>query len=119
MSALCQKRTSPDGGLGRDPLRLVFGGSLDTACSNPPQTVHVAFMSLKPLFFYGKGRHGESYGEEKEGQEENQDLKLEARASYWRGTFRFRGVIDLAKRLNGVRPLSFFTSSSCFRAAQP
>jgi hypothetical protein len=40
--------------------------SLAAACSDPPQTVHVAFMSLKPLFFYGKGQHGESRGEEKE-----------------------------------------------------
>jgi hypothetical protein len=39
---------------------------LVVACSDPPQTVHVAFMSLKPLFFYGKGRHGESHGEEEE-----------------------------------------------------
>jgi hypothetical protein len=64
-------------------------------------------MSLRPLLFSGKGRHGESHGEEKEGQEENQVvLKLQARASYWRSAgFRFRGVIDLAKRLNGVRPL--------------
>ena len=28
-------------------------GSLAAACSDPPQTVHVAFMSLKPLFSYG------------------------------------------------------------------
>jgi hypothetical protein len=33
--------------------------SLAAACSNPPQTVHVAFMSLKSLFFYGKGRNME------------------------------------------------------------
>jgi hypothetical protein len=78
MSALCQKRTSPDGGLGRDSS---LGSSLDVACSDPPQTVHVAFMSLRPLFFSGKGRHGESHGEEKESQEENQVvLKLHARA---------------------------------------
>ena len=31
-------------------------GSLAAACSDPPQTVHVAFMSLKPLFSYGKGQ---------------------------------------------------------------
>jgi hypothetical protein len=38
-------------------------------------------MSLRPLFFSGKGRHGESHGEEKESQEENQVvLKLHARA---------------------------------------
>src|SRR5215831_13319682 len=56
-----------------------------------------------------RGQRGDSHGEEKEGQEENQAvLKLQARASYWRGTFRFRGVIDLAKRLNEVRPLSLW-----------
>jgi hypothetical protein len=54
---------------------------LDVACSDPPQTVHVAFMSLRPLFFFGKGRHGERHAEEKESQEENQVvLKLHARA---------------------------------------
>jgi hypothetical protein len=40
MSALSQKRTSPSGDLGRDP----------------PQTVHVAFISLKRLFSFGKGQ---------------------------------------------------------------
>ena len=29
--------------------------SSDAACSHPPQTVHVAFMSLKPLFFTVRG----------------------------------------------------------------
>jgi len=28
---------------------------LAVACSDPPQTVHVAFMSLKPLFFTVRG----------------------------------------------------------------
>ena len=28
---------------------------LAAACSDPPQTVHVAFMSLKPLFFTVRG----------------------------------------------------------------
>ena len=64
--------------------------------------IHVA----KAIIFTVRGQRGESYGEEKEGQEENQVvLKLQARASYWRETLGFRGVIDLAKRLNGVRPL--------------
>ena len=61
-------------------------------------------MSLKPLFFYGKGRHGESHGEEKEGQEENQvDLKLQARAFYWGSAGQISRVTDPGKRLNGVR----------------
>jgi hypothetical protein len=80
--------------------------SLAAACSDSPQTVHVAFMSLKPLFFYGKGRHGESHGEEEEGQEENQaDIKLQARASYWGSAGQVSRVTDPVKRLNGVRPL--------------
>jgi hypothetical protein len=67
--------------------------SLAAACSDSPQTVHVAFMPLKPLFFYGKGRHGESHREE-EGQEENQaDIKLQARVSYWAAPVRFRGSL--------------------------
>jgi hypothetical protein len=66
-------------------------------------------MSLKPLFFYGKGRHGESHGEEKEGQEENQvDVKLQARASYWGSAGQISRVTDPAKRLNGVRPFLLY-----------
>jgi hypothetical protein len=44
---------------GWDPSRLVLGEWLSRSLPDPPQTVHVAFMSTKPLFFYGKGQHGE------------------------------------------------------------
>jgi hypothetical protein len=42
-------------------------------------------MSLTPLFLYGKGPNGESHGEEKEKERENEDLKREGlkRASLW------------------------------------
>jgi hypothetical protein len=57
----------------------------------------------------------ESHGEEEEGQEENEVvLNFKARVSYWGSAgriFRFRGVTDLAKRLNGVRPLLFWTAT--------
>jgi len=37
----------------------------------PPQTVHVTFISLRPLFFTRGNMEEESHGEEKEGQEED------------------------------------------------
>jgi hypothetical protein len=54
---------------------LFLASSLAAACSDPPQTVHAAFMSLKPMFFYGEGQCGESHGEEKVEEE----LKVEVK----------------------------------------
>ena len=55
---------------------LFLASSSAAACSDPPQTVHVAFMSLKPMFSYGEGQCGESHGEEKVEEElEVEDLK--------------------------------------------
>jgi hypothetical protein len=51
----------------------------------------------------------ESHGEEKEQEEEQIEVLnygRAPRASVF--TFRIRGVLDPAKRLNGVRPLLFF-----------
>jgi hypothetical protein len=93
MSAL-----APKSGHGSAPLQCPL-----CAKSHKPFVPHSCRRSH--CSFTVRGQRGESYGEEKEGQEENQVLKLQARASYWRGTFGFRGVIDLAKRLNEVRPL--------------
>ena len=48
----------------------------DDGDHTPPQTVHVAFMSLKPLFFTVRGNmEKESHGEEKEKEREIEDLK--------------------------------------------
>jgi hypothetical protein len=45
-------------------------------CSiTPPQTVHVAFMSLRPMFFTRGKMEKESHGEEKEQEIEIEDLK--------------------------------------------
>ena len=58
------------------------------------------------IVLYGKGRRGVGHGEEEEGQEENQaDIKLQARASYWGSAGQISRVTDPVKRLNGVRPL--------------
>ena len=58
----------------------------------------------------------ESHGEEEEGQEENQVLNIRRAPRIGAapvGPLRFRGVIDLAKRLNGVRPLLFCKTPIC------
>src|SRR5262249_27468972 len=93
-----QKRTLPGGGLRPDPPRP---GSV----ADPPQIVQVAFMSSNPLLLHGEGQHGvESWLERKRTRRRNKrPRKLQACASYWGDaltTFRFRGVTDLAKRLN-------------------
>src|SRR5215469_587685 len=107
MSALCQKRTLPGGGLRHDPPRP---DSVAAGWSDPPQIVHVAFMSSKPLFFYGEGQHGvESWLERKRrprrrlSRPKITGARLVLGRRRW--TFRLRGVTDLAKRLNGVQPL--------------
>ena len=41
----------------------------------PPQTVHLAFMSPRPLFFMRGSMEVESHGEEKEEELEIEDLK--------------------------------------------
>jgi hypothetical protein len=78
------------------------------ASFDPPQTVHVAFMTLKPLFFMVRGNmEEESHGEEKEEEErENEDLK---RA-------RTDKCFGLRKRLNEVRPLCFSGTICCCQA---
>jgi hypothetical protein len=54
----------------------------------------------------------ESHGEEKEQEEEQIEVLNYGRAPRIGAasvfTFRIRGVLDPAKRLNGVRPLLFF-----------
>jgi hypothetical protein len=43
--------------------------------AHPPQTVHVAFISLRPLFFTRGNMEEESHGEEKEEELEIENLK--------------------------------------------
>jgi hypothetical protein len=85
MSALRQKLTSEAGG--PRPLVAFFSFRVKTSGKRrvrhsgdggrrcfiaPPQTVHVTFISLRPLFFTRGNMEEESHGEEKEGQEEDQ-----------------------------------------------
>jgi hypothetical protein len=84
--------------------------TLAAAWSNSPQSVHAAFMSPRSPLLQGTGQHGvESWLERKRAKRRNKrPHNLQACASYWGGAlaiFRFRGVTDLAKRLNSVRPL--------------
>ena len=44
-----------------------------------PQTVHVVFMTLKPLFVTVRGNMVSDHGEEKEEERENEDLKRASR----------------------------------------
>ena len=71
---LSPPQSSPGRGLRHNLQRLIFGErpgrrSLRSA-TNRSCRIHVA----EAIVFCGKGRHGESHGEEKEGQEENQVL---------------------------------------------
>jgi hypothetical protein len=75
----------------------------DDGDHTPPQTVHVAFMSLKPLFFTVRGNmEKESHGEEKEKEREIEDLK---RASLALGQRYQSFGSNYAWRLNEVQPL--------------
>jgi hypothetical protein len=56
---------------------------LAAVCFDPPQTVHVTFIALKPLFFTRGNTEEESHGNEEEKEEAEQIEVKRRRASYW------------------------------------